>query len=248
MRSPRCAVSIHDVMPETLSRCEKLFAQCQRCDITRVTLLVVPGRTWIPDDIERLKNLLSRGAVLAGHGWRHRIDTSDLRGFAPCLHSLLMSRNVAEHLVLDENGIDALIRRCHAWFVEHDLPEPALYVPPAWAMGKIARGRLDELPFRFYEYFSGVYDSDRRCFVRSPVVGFEADSFWRAGVVGGWNSLSRRLAGLSGQWRISLHPDDLSLALHGQLQDFLRDVENPVTYTDLMPSRPLSSGADEFHL
>ncbi|MDO6461826.1 polysaccharide deacetylase family protein [Granulosicoccaceae sp. 1_MG-2023] len=233
MSKPLCAVSIHDVMPQTLSRCEDLFDLCTQQAITPVTLLVVPGQHWTAADLVRLRAMLSSGAVLAGHGWQHQVDRAQLRGPLAHLHSLLMSGDVAEHLALDSDAIAALIRRCHGWFAAQGLPEPALYVPPAWAMGRISRTALAALPFSLYEYFGGVYAVDAKAFRASPVAGFEAAG-WRVPVVGAWNALARRRAMLAGQWRISLHPDDLSLGLRHQLRQLLQTVERPVCYSDLL--------------
>ena len=242
--SPLCAVSIHDVMPATLSQCEALFALCQTRGIRPVTLLIVPGQPWADDDLRRLRHMLAAGAVAAGHGWTHQIDTRQLRGLGPRLHSVLMSKDVGEHLLLDAAGIAALIARCYDWFSANALPAPTLYVPPAWAMGRISRAALQGLPFSQYEYFAGVYDSAQARFEPSPVVGFEAVSPWRAHVVGAWNRLARARAQRGGRWRISLHPQDLSLGLSAQLRRFLSEVEQPVDYTALMTTclNPASVG------
>ena len=239
--TPLCAVSIHDVMPETLSQCEELFGLCQQQHIKPITLLVVPGKPWSVSDLARLRTMLASGGVLAGHGWSHHIDTASLRGIGPKLHSLLISKDVAEHLVLDEVGIAALIHRCHHWFEANHLPAPSLYVPPAWAMGRLGRTALNDLPFSQYEYFAGVYFATSGHFVRSPVVGFEATSAWRAHAVGAWNRLARLRAERVGQWRISLHPEDLSLGLQSQLRDFLRAPGVAVDYAELDRPKTLAS-------
>ena len=124
---------MHDVMPETLSLVEDFLAFCSTHAIPPMTLLVVPGCDWRDEQLDRLRDLAGLGHELAAHGWLHRVGTP--QSLYHRLHSTLLSRNVAEHLALDGESILALMRRSHAWFAEHDLPAPSLYVPPAWALG-----------------------------------------------------------------------------------------------------------------
>lgn len=43
-------------------------------------------------------------------------------------------------------------------------------------MGSLPREALSDLPFRYYEYLTGVYDSLARRWYRLPLLGYEADS------------------------------------------------------------------------
>lgn len=213
----RAIVSIHDVMPGTLPQVAELLAFLDRHGAGPVDLLVVPGLDWRPDQIARLRDWSRAGHRLAGHGWTHR--TPRIRGLGHRLHSLLISRDVAEHLALDADGIAALMTRCHAWFEAHDLPAPALYVPPAWALGALPRRRLASLPFARCEVFTGLIEaaSGRRHPV--PMVGFEVDTVWRVGPVRVWNALN---AGHARFWRtplrVAIHPFDLSYRLADDLR------------------------------
>lgn len=226
--------SIHDVMPSTLAETESIMTTLRRAGIRKVTLLVVPGTGWDDASLERLRSLHAGGADLAGHGWRHRVER--VRGIGHWLHSVFISRDVAEHLALDRAGVIALMQECHDWFEASNLPAPALYVPPAWAMGRASRSDLDRLPFRRYETLSGVYDADRRHFERTPMIGFEADTPFRALACRLWNRLN--LARRNRPLRFSIHPQDPGLLLG---DDLARLVERD--WTDLYYTDPAAASA-----
>lgn len=204
------SVSIHDVMPETLEPVAGLLALAQRAGWARVTLLVVPGLDWDATGIARLRRWQAEGHRLAGHGWRHQAET--LRGLRHRLHSRLLSRQVAEHLALDAEGILALMRRCHAWFPAQGLAAPTLYVPPAWALGPLPASRLAAQPFRRVETLAGIRNARNGRLRVSPLLGYEADSRRRIAALRGSNALARGLA----RWRqprLALHPFDGHLPL-----------------------------------
>lgn len=209
-------------MPSTLSKVDAILGALGDLNIAAATLLIVPGGPWRENELDRLRRYAANGYQLAGHGWHHRI--ARFGGLGHRLHGLILSRNVAEHLALDGAGIEALIGRCHAWFGRHDLPPASLYVPPAWAMGRISRDALKRLPFRYYEYFSGIYDSRMDCFERIPMVGYEADAWYRAPFVAAWNRANFASARRKQRLRFSIHPNDFELLMRKRLARDLRRV------------------------
>jgi hypothetical protein len=217
---PRALVSIHDVMPGNLDRVDELIELCRAAGVRRLTLLVVPGLDWGPTELARLQQFVAAGYQLAGHGWVHRCTRYG--GWSHRLHSWLISRDVAEHLQCDEAGRIALVRRCVAWFAEHDLPHPALYVPPAWALGSIARRRLSGLPVPLIETTAGLLETNSGRRWRLPLVGFEADTSLRKWLLRCWNATQPALGCWSGRpLRISLHPRDHRLLLAEALRELL---------------------------
>jgi len=212
-------VSIHDVTPATLADVLTTIGFLETRTIAPIVLLVVPGQTWNAEQVRRLKQLQQKGCLLAGHGWIHRVDR--IVGFSHTLHACLFSRNVAEHLALDSQRIAALIRHCYDWFGEMGLDPPTLYVPPAWAMGSIFKSQLRTLPFRYFEYFSGVYDGKTDRFCRLPLVGYEADRLWRVAPLRLWNAVNLAFARHTGLLRIAIHPHDLHLRLSNELKKLL---------------------------
>ncbi|MDT8409197.1 MAG: polysaccharide deacetylase family protein [Wenzhouxiangellaceae bacterium] len=245
-------VSIHDVMPSTLARVERILDRLREARRIRwwpvdgknsdvgpapVMLLVVPGVAWQHADLDRLRAWVEAGAELAGHGWCHR--ARDIRGLKHRLHSALISRRAAEHLALARPAIVRLMLRNHRWFGDHGLPAPKLYVPPAWAMGPVPARFLDRLPFDQYETLAGVYD--RRCgtMLRLPMAGFEADTAFRAAGVATFNKLNRAWSRRSGRpLRLGIHPDDFELRLADDLAAMLRVGGQPVAYSSLAPCSP----------
>jgi len=229
----RAVLSMHDVMPETLSLVEDFLAFCRSYTIPPMTLLVVPGCDWRDDQLDRLRELAGLGHELAAHGWLHRVGKP--RGLYHRLHSTLLSRNVAEHLALDGEGILALMRRSHAWFAEHDLPAPSLYVPPAWALGAVARHSLTSLNFERVEVLRGVLDLRTSHLHPLPLVGFEADSGFRAASLRLWNSSQIGMARISRRTlRIGVHPQDLNLRLGDSLCELLQERWRFIRYGDAL--------------
>lgn len=218
-RGTEALYSVHDVMPSTLDRVERIVERLEGARAGPVSLLVVPHTGWTSESLDRLHGLLARGHTLAGHGWRHEAER--VRGFRHRLHSLVISRNVAEHLALDEAGIERLIRRCREWFPANGLPQPETYVPPAWALGRIRRGRLSGLGFRYFETLTGIFDAGSGRFRRLPLVGFEADTPLRARLLRALNRASLAWAGAERPLRVAIHPRDPELLLAGDLERLL---------------------------
>lgn len=217
-------------MPETLAQTGNILERLHSAGLGLATLLVVPGRDWQPGDLDELRRFCEAGAELAGHGWSHRADPP--RDWPHRLHSLLISRNAAEHLSLTAADTVALIRRCHGWFAEHGLPQPDLYVPPAWAMGRVSRTQLEQLPFSRYETLAGVYDAPARRFIRSPMVGYETDTWLRALPVRAWNALNRAAAGRRRPLRVAIHPQDFELKLAGDLERLIAAGGRALSYRE----------------
>ena len=225
-------VSIHDVMPATLGRVEEIFSRLAEAGLLPLTLLVVPGPGWGADELAKLRRLVARGALLAGHGWCHEVR--HIRGFKHRLHSLLISRRTAEHLALSRPAILRLMLRNYRWFGRNDLPAPALYVPPAWAMGSVPHRLLDRLPFSFHETLAGVYATASRQMHRLPMAGFEADTALRAAIVGPFNAANAVGSRLLGRpLRLGIHPFDFELKLAGSLAQWVERGGQAVSYEAL---------------
>ena len=230
--NPLTLVSIHDVMPATLDRVEQQATILERAGLAPVTLLVVPGLDWSRSQLLRLRALSDNGYELAGHGWVHRIE--DYRNLAHRIHGLLLSRRVAEHLEQDGEGIERLMCRCRTWFEEQNLPAPALYVPPAWAMGNIAKSRLHDTGYRYFEYLDGIFDATTNRFHRIPLLGYEADTPLRATLLKISNAVNLFLAQSRGIIRLSIHPLDLELLLSSGLRELIQSGIRCASLQDLV--------------
>ena len=80
---------------------------------------------------------------------------------------------------------------------------------------------LRDLPFRYYETLSGTYDAEENRFARTPLLGFEADTRFRAVSLRLFNLVNRGIARLRGSVRIAIHPRDFELLLASDLQVLL---------------------------
>ncbi len=232
MSGARALFSIHDVMPSTLSATETIAARLNEAGIHKLTLLVVPNTGWADDSLGRLRQLCDSGAELAGHGWTHKIER--VRDFRHWLHSKFISRDVAEHLALDRQGAVQLMQDCWDWFERSNLPMPSLYVPPAWAMGHATRADLDALPYATYETLYGIYDSRIQEFHRTPMVGFEADTPFRAMACRAWNRIN--LSSSKAPLRFSIHPGDPELLLGADLDELIRRDWTDLYYGESTPN------------
>jgi hypothetical protein len=213
-------VSIHDVSPQSLPQVDTILKQLSQLQYSNIILLIIPGKQWKAKDINRLKKYQRSGYILAGHGVFHQCQS--IQTITHRLHSLLISRNAAEHLSLTINQISVLISSCYHWFLKNGFDAPCLYVPPAWAMGKVPRKELIKLPFRFYESLTGMYDSQTDNFYYMPLLGFEADTIPRKWAVRMFNTMNCHYAKIFDKTiRIAIHPNDFQLLLAQDLEKVL---------------------------
>jgi predicted deacetylase len=213
-------ITIHDVVPETLDDILKIIVTMDSFGLPPAPILVSPGCEWTNGQIQTLQKLTEKGHEPVGHGWIHHVQ--NIRGLRHRIHAILLSRNAAEHLALSADQLEDMLHRCHAWFPEHDLPAPTMYVPPAWGLGKLPRKTMRRLSFRYYETLNGIYDSQTNTFTRLPLVGFEADTRARAVGLTLFNAANITLARLTRKpLRIAIHPKDLELRLGGELRKLL---------------------------
>lgn len=225
-------ISIHDVMPHTLDRVHELLGKMAHLAPGAITLLVVPGLDWSQGQIQALRELQDAGYKLAGHGWHHK--TRAIRTLYHHFHAGLVSRTAAEHLSLETGQISRIMRDCHQWFAGKGLAAPDLYVPPAWAMGDMPKRRLREAPFRYFESTAGLYDSETDRGIMLPLVGFEADTRFRAVTLKSWNTFNSMLGTARRPVRLSIHPNDHTLLLKDSLSQYLGKVKTAVSYASVL--------------
>lgn len=225
--------SIHDVSPATLDRASHLVDRLEGAGIAPLTILIVPAGDWPSEAVEQLRTWAERGHLLAAHGWSHR--AVERRSFFHRVHSLVLSRDAAEHLSRPRADVKSIVDRSAHWFVAHDLPAPAFYVPPAWAAGQISNRGLHARGFELIETLTGITDTNtgKRRFL--PLAGFEADTRFRAIFVRILNGANLALARLTRRpIRVAVHPDDERLLLHDQLDAWMT-----MRWLPLVPESPL---------
>ena len=224
-------ISIHDVMPRTLDRVERIMAGLPDVCRQNLVLLVVPGLDWSPQQIDRLRSWQQTGLILAGHGWTHHAAT--LGGWYHRLHSIILSRRAAEHLSLQPDQILALMEKNHAWFAAHNLTAPDYYVPPAWALGPVSTEQIATLPFKYIEFTSGLLHVPDGTTRRLPLLGFEADTALRQGLLTISNGTNLLMGKVLSPIRISIHPFDHEYRLADQMRRLCQRVVRNVHYHEL---------------
>ena len=224
--------SIHDVSPATFARAGHLVERLERAGIAPLTILIVPAGEWSSGAIELLRRWAASGHLLAAHGWSHR--AVEQRSLFHRIHSFLLSRDAAEHLSRSRADVESIVGRSARWFGAHDLPAPALYVPPAWAAGRMSNRSLHGLGFGLIETLSGITETNTGKRRLLPLAGFEADTRFRAISVRALNTANLALARLLKRpIRIAVHPNDESLLLHRQLDAWIATRWRP-----LVPNSP----------
>ena len=225
----KAILSVHDVMPETMDDVAAILHRLKDLNLGPVTLLVVPGRPWQTEQLETLREWVAQGHLIAGHGRFHYTQAKRLKHR---IHAALISRNVAEHLDLNEEDIISLMERCAEWFKTQFLPSPSLYVPPAWALGGVRRNALRKLPYSHIEVLRGFIETTTGQLHKTPLVGYEVDTALRAAFVRPWNKWQiRRALKTQIPLRIGLHPYDFSLRLSKDIEQLLSDPRlTPITF------------------
>lgn len=218
-------ISIHDVMPHNLSKIDYCLSQLKRNHIEHCYLLVVPGLMWDECSITKLRYYVAQGHTLVAHGWIHK--TLNICTTLHRFHSLLISKDVAEHLCWSKFEAISNMRRSRSWFAENRLPVPDLYVPPAWALGRLGMEDLVQTGFRYVETTTGVFDLCTQKRYLLPLVGYEGFSVFSLIALRVSNACNRGLNNLfrARALRVATHPDDFDLGLSKSLHKILTRVK-----------------------
>lgn len=216
-KSIRAVVTLHDVMPNNLAKIDRCLRELEHHSLSPCYLLVVPGLNWNEKTIAKLRHYVSQGHVLVAHGWVHKAHK--IHSLYHRLHSVIISRDVAEHLSLSQSERVTLMTKSRTWFKDNHLPIPNYYVPPAWALGRLRQSDLHNTGFTIVENISGMFDTNSQQFQYMPLVGFETDTTLRAISVRLFNALNLFVAQAfpSRRLRVAIHPDDFDLRLANSL-------------------------------
>jgi len=214
-------------MPSTLGCVRDIIERLPAPCLDNLILLVVPGLDWTDDQLKALHGWQAGGIRLAGHGWTH--ETREVRRLYHRLHSLFISRRAAEHLCLTAAEIEDMLVRNRAWFRRNGFDVPALYVPPAWALGPISSDALARTGWRYLETTSAIVDIETGRSLALPLVGFEADTWLRQVSLGLFNRLNELIASERRPLRVAIHPFDYDHRLSAQLERITGAVAGSLT-------------------
>ena len=224
-------LSIHDVAPHTIERVARIIEKLPSRAKQHLILLVIPGLAWNDHQIAQLQKWERTGYILAGHGWLHK--TKKIQTIFHKLHSIFISRDVAEHLSLSEHEILALMKNNRAWFEQNELSTPNCYVPPAWALGRISKQTLTKSGYRFIETTKGYIDLQAGEEKNLPLIGFEADSGFRKQSLYLWNLVNAKISSVKKPVRMSIHPYDDEHLLASSMWAYLEKVDTFHHYDEL---------------
>jgi hypothetical protein len=206
--------SIHDVSPETVAWADNMVVRLTSSGASPLMILIIPAGDWPSTALDVVGGWESAGHILALHGWDHQALRPN--GVYHRLHSLMLSRDAAEHLSRDRAEMLTRIDRGRKWFESNGLREPAVYVPPAWALGAVRATDLEEGGFRWVETLTGIHDAKKGKQRLLPLVGFEADNAWRSAALRVSNAVNLAITRATGSpIRVAIHPhDDAGLLAH----------------------------------
>ena len=223
-------ISIHDVSPHNLNDIENIiFTLNNQYGIKKICLLVIPGLNWNKQQIKSLQKWQNEGLEIAAHGWVHRAEQN--KTLYHRIHSMMMSANSAEHLSKKRQDVYNMMKKSYNWFINNGFQKPLLYVPPAWALGKITKKDLSRLSFTHYECTTGIIHKHKYCFL--PLLGFEEKTFMRSILRRFFNSLNYFIAYFTGLIRISIHPDDFKLYLNVDMKKYLSKSYETILLSEL---------------
>lgn len=143
-----------------------------------------------------------------------------------------MSANCAEHLSKNKQEIIHLINDSYNWFIDNGFKKPLLYVPPAWALGKISKIDLNQLPFLYFECTTGFISNKKYRFL--PLLGFEEKTYWGAKIRQFFNTLNFIIGKFKGIIRIAIHPNDFNLYLKNDIKKYLHKNKECILLNDLI--------------
>ena len=211
-------ISIHDVAPHNLGDIENIIQiLINQFYINKICILVIPGLNWKKHQIQKLRSWQNDCIEIAAHGWNHQAEPT--KSFYHKIHSVIMSDNCAEHLSKDKKTIFNIMKNSYDWFIINGFQKPRLYVPPAWALGKIKTQDLSQFNFTHFECTTGVIYNKKYRFV--PLLGFEERTIIKSLVRRFFNFLNYFMAYFTGIIRIAIHPDDFNLYLKKDVFKYL---------------------------
>lgn len=224
--------SLHDVSAGSFELAETIVNRLSAAGVHPLCILIIPSGDWGARQLETLHRWEREGHTLAGHGWSHR--SAPPRTIHHRLHSFFFSRDAAEHLGRTHDEVREIVTRSAQWFTSVGLAAPALYVPPAWALGDLPLRSFDQTPFSWVETLTGVYSVRANRFTRLPLVGFEADTRFRAFVLRVLNGMNRFVARATRRpIRVAVHPHDFDLLLSRDLGHLAREEHHVVSLAAL---------------
>lgn len=208
-------VSIHDVAPDTWSRCQHWLQAIEAVANIPVTLLAVPKyhhhKTYHQTQFDRLLDKrMAIGDELALHGYSHLDEAT-----APTTLWNKFVRNVytlreAEFYAIDADEARRRLYCGLAWFNRNRWPITG-FVAPAWLLGPGSWQALQEFPFKYTTTMRRFHLLPGHEAIHSPSLVYSARNAWLKHLSFARNAIVYQHFQHAPILRIGLHPND---ALH----------------------------------
>jgi uncharacterized protein len=206
-------VSIHDVAPDTWSRCRLLLQAIHAVANIPVTLLAVPNyhrhNNYTYSQFDRLlEKRLSLGDELALHGYSHLDE-----GMAPAnlwnkFVRKIYTQGEAEFYAIDTDEARRRLNLGIDWFDRNHWPITG-FVAPAWLLGKGSWQALKEFPFRYTTTMRQFHVLPQHAAIRSPSLVYGARNFCCKQLSFARNAILNHSLQDVPILRIGLHPNDV---------------------------------------
>lgn len=211
---PAVCVAIHDVAPETWSRCEALRAAVARVAPVPMTLLVVPNHhrrnLGVPASYrEALAERLADGDELALHGFFHLDDGPQPETVVDWCRRRILTAREGEFAALPAAAARRRLHGGRQWFEHQGWPVRG-FVAPAWLLGRGAWHAVSNSPFAYTTTASHFHLLHPWQGIPAPAIAWSTRSRLRHTLSLLWNGL-RPVPTDAPLVRLALHPDD---ALH----------------------------------
>ncbi len=210
------SVTLHDVAPATLARCERLLAALDGIAPLSFTLLVVPYYHGRPADAafeQWLQSRQQRGDELALHGLTHKDDGPPARNWIEHWRRHWYTDDEGEFSALDAPEATRRMKAGRRWFAQREWPVRG-FVAPAWLMSEGTWQALLRQPFGYtctrtslFALPYGMADQPVRVLHARSIV-YSTRAAWRRVVSRPWNALVAHEERRRGWMRFELHPSD----------------------------------------
>jgi predicted deacetylase len=207
------AVAVHDVAPDTWSRCAVLLDFLDTMGCRPVTLLAIPhyhhARRMVdsPETVAAIDRRLAGGDEVVLHGYTHLDESPPARKPAEWLRRTFLTQREGEFEALTEVEAAARIARGReelgrlGWSIEG-------FVPPAWLAGPGSWRALHASGLRYATRHGSFADLSSGRSLAAPCFTASSRAAWRRLATRGSVAALARAWSAAPLLRVALHPVD----------------------------------------
>lgn len=233
---PHFSISIHDVAPDTWSRCRPLLRLAARVGAP-CTLLVVPRYHFgTPVDADAafaaaLHERLAAGDEVALHGCTHVDESAAPAGLRDWTRRRVLTAGEGEFAALGPEAARTRLREGLARLHRIGI-RPRAFVPPAWLLDERARSALQAEGFEYTSTRDWLIPLHGGAPRFAPSLVWSSRTCWRRALSVAWNRARLHRQRQRPLLRVALHPAESShagvLQRWGEILDRLAAGRHPV--------------------